>query len=162
MHPVIRIAKNVVKAVLAFNLVALAAGLIAKQLVPVEGDEHSAEFVHPTIMFGTEFKSETDALRHGRIFTLMGGTQVDFTGASLASGAQLEIITIMGGVEVRVPATWRIDATNSVMAGDAQMTLDGQDELGSDAPVLRVKSQTVMSGLVITNRPRRRTSPSPI
>jgi len=166
MHPLIHnlrtFVKNVVKAIVAFNLAALAAGLAAKQLVPAEGGETSDEFVHPTIMFGTEFKSTATALRHGRVFTFMGGTQVDLTGAELASGAELEIITLMGGVEVRLPPGWRVEAANTVMAGDTQMALDGQDALGVDAPVLRIRSQTIMSGLVITNRPRRRTTPSPI
>lgn len=162
MQPIIRTVKTLIKGVLAFNVMALVAGLVAKKLIPPEGDEATPEFVHPTIMFGTEFKSEAPALRSGRIFTLMGGAQVDFSGAGLSPGAQLEIITIMGGVEVRVPPHWRIEATNSVMAGDTQMMLDGQGELGPDAPVLRVRSQTIMSGLVITNRPRRRSTPSPI
>lgn len=162
MAPALRIVKNIVKATMALNALAILAGLVAKRLVPAEGDETTDEFVHPTVMFGSEFHSRAKRLRRGRIFTFMGGAEIDLTAASIDQGAELEVTTIMGGVEVRVPPTWRLEASNSVMAGDTQMAVEGQDDLGPDAPVLHLRTSTVMGGLVITNRPRRRATPSPV
>ena len=98
MRPVIRIVKTIIKGIIALNLAAMASAFAAKQLVPAEGDERSDEFVHPTVMFGTEFKSEATALRYGKVFTFMGGASVDLTGAELAHGAELEIITIISSI----------------------------------------------------------------
>ncbi len=157
-----RIVKNTVKALVALNIGLMVTALIARRLVPSEGDESSDVFVHSTVMFGTEFKSRATALRSAKIFTLFGGAVIDLTGASLDSTAELEIVTIVGGVEVRVPAKWRVEAANSILAGGAEMALDGQTDLGPSAPVLRVRSRTIIGEVSVTNRSRRRTTTSPI
>ncbi len=157
-----RIVKNLVKALVALNIGLMLTALIAKRLVPSEGDESSDVFTHSTVMFGTEFKSRSTALRRAKIFTLFGGAVIDLTGAALGPNAELEITTVIGGVEVRVPPKWRVEAANSILAGGAQMVLDGQADLGPTAPVLRVRSRTIIGGVSVTNRSRRRSTTSPI
>ena len=152
---------KIVKFFFIFNLLAVIAGLIVKQLVQPEGDETTDEFTLPTIMFGSRFVSTAKALKHGSLITFMGGTEVDLTGATLADHASLTLLTVMGGVEVRVPPQWRIEFASEVYAGEAQTNIDGQDELGDDAPVLHIEAKTLMGGLEVTNRPRRTTSPTP-
>ena len=157
----LRFIGKIIKLFVVFNVLAVVAGVIARQLVEPDGDETTDEFTLPTIMYGTQFASTAAALRHGSLITYMGGAEIDLTGATLADHATLTVLTIMGGVEIRVPPHWRVDFTSEVYAGDSQERLDGQDALPEDAPLLRVDARTVMGGLEITNRPRRTTSPTP-
>lgn len=152
---------KLIKYTLIFNVLALISGVIVKQLVQSEGDESTDEFTLATVMFGNHFVSKADALRKGSLVTFMGGVELDLTAATLAPGATLDLLTIMGGVDVRVPPHWRVEITDDVIAGDSQVTLDGQNDLPAEAPVLRVTARTIMGGLGITNQPKRTTSPTP-
>ena len=51
----------------------------------------------------------SDNFRGGNITTIFGGTKLDLTQAKLASGENiLELTTIFGGAEIRVPQNWRV------------------------------------------------------
>ncbi len=91
----------------------------------------------------------------------MGGVELDLANATLAPGARLTLLTVMGGVEVRVPAHWRIEVETEVVIGGSRVTLEGQDDLGESAPVLRIDTRTIMGGIGITNQPKRTTAPTP-
>ena len=152
---------KLIKYTLIFNVMALISGVIVKQLVQSEGDESTDEFTLATVMFGNHFASKAEALRKGSLVTFMGGVELDLTAATLSPGATLDLLTIMGGVDVRVPPHWRVEVTDDVIAGDSQVTLDGQNDLPAEAPVLKVTARTIMGGLGITNQPKRTTSPTP-
>jgi len=154
--------RKLIKALVAINAAVLLAAFVVKKLVPSEGGRSADVFVHSTVLIGSEFKSEADALRRGRVFTLLGGALVDLTAATLDPDAELDIFTVIGGVEVRIPPSWRVEAANSAMFGGAQLVLDEQLDLAQTAPVLRVRSRTIIGGVVITNRSRRRSTTSPI
>jgi len=144
-----------------FNVLAMISGVIVKQLVQSEGDESSDEFTLATVMYGSQFSSKAEAFRSGSLVTYMGGVELDLSHAALAPHARLTLLTVMGGVDVRVPPHWRIEVTSEVFAGDSQVQLEGQDDLPLDAPVLTVDARTIMGGLGITNVPKRTTSPTP-
>jgi hypothetical protein len=91
---------KILKYAIAFNLVAALTGLIVKQLVQSDGDETPDEFTLATVMFGSQFTSTADSLRHGSIITYMGGAEIDLTRATLTGGAQITLLTVMGGVEL--------------------------------------------------------------
>ncbi len=143
---------KIVKFFVIFNVLAVIAGLLAKQLIEAEGDETTDEFTLPTIMFGNKFVSTAAALRHGSLITFLGGAEIDLTGATPADHADLTVLTVMGGVQIRVPPHWRVEMTSAVWAGEVQLHLDGQDDLPGDAPRLRIDSRLVMGGLEVTNR----------
>ena len=153
---------KILKYAIAFNLLAALTGMIVKQLVQSDGDETTDEFTLATVMLGSQFTSTAESLRHGSIITFMGGAEIDLTRATLNGGAaQLTVLTVMGGVELRVPPHWRIETESLVFAGDSTSDLIGQDDLPDTAPVLRISARTLMGGLSITNKPRRTTSPTP-
>lgn len=152
---------KILKYLMAINVMAVLSALIVKQLVRSEGDETTDEFTLATVMFGNQFNSSSTALRSGSLITYMGGVELDLTNSTLATGARLTLLTVMGGVDVRVPPHWRIEADTQAMLGDSQIQLDEQDALSDSAPVLRIEARTIMGGLRITNRPRRHAAPTP-
>ena len=152
---------RILKYAVAFNVLAIVSALIVKQLVQSEGDETTDEFTVATVMFGSQFTSRASALLHGSLITYMGGVELDLTNATLAPGARLTLLTVMGGVDIRVPPHWRIEVETEVVIGDSQVTLQGQDDLVESAPVLRIDARTIMGGIGITNQPKRTTAPTP-
>lgn len=144
-----RFVRKAIKFMVIFDLLALGVGLALKVLLQSEGDESSDEFKLATILFGSEFVSSAESFRHGVVTTYMGGVEVDLTGATIEHRATLSLLTVMGGVSVRVPDTWRVNLNSSVTAGDAQLTAEGQDDLPADAPVLNIDARTIMAGVDI-------------
>ena len=156
-----RLIARLIKYIIVFNVVAVISALIVKQFVQSEGDETTDEFTLATVMFGSQFASTAGAFRHGSVITYMGGVELDLSDATLDTGARLTLLTVMGGVEVRVPSHWRIDIKSDVTMGDSQVQLEGQDDLADSAPVFTIDARTVMGGFALTNTPKRTTAPTP-
>jgi hypothetical protein len=55
----------------------------------------------------------------GSVTTVLGGTHLDLTRATLAPGdtAVVDLFTALGGTEIRVPAHWRVDIQTTAVAG---------------------------------------------
>lgn len=152
---------KILKYTVIFNVLAVASGLIVKQLVQNEGDESTDEFTLATVMLGSYFASSASALRSASVITYMGGAELDLSNAGLADGARLTMLTVMGGVDVRVPPHWRVEVASNIVFGDCATDLEGQDDLPGTAPTLQIDARTIMGGLSITNKPRRTTAPTP-
>jgi len=61
------------------------------------------------IMSGIVRKSSSPEFRGGSLTAVMGGCELDLTHAMLADGrASLDVLAFWGGVEIRVPPTWRV------------------------------------------------------
>jgi hypothetical protein len=83
----------------------------------------------------------------------MGGVDLDLRDAVLApEGADLAVFTVMGGVAVRVPDTWIVEANGNAIFG-GHRTPANRSVLPDDAPVLRVHARTFFGGLDIAAKP---------
>lgn len=61
------------------------------------------------IMSGIVRKSSSPEFRGGSLTAVMGGCELDLTHAMLADGrASIDVLAFWGGVEIRVPPTWRV------------------------------------------------------
>lgn len=79
----------------------------------------------------------------GSVTTVLGGTHLDLTRATLAPGdtAVVDLFTALGGTEIRVPAHWRVDIQTTAVAGgvtdrrDREQNEDRDDEpTSAEAP----------------------------
>lgn len=78
-----------------------------------------------TLFRATERSIVTANFRGGRITTIMGGTEVDFRSAVIASSngdsggeATLDLFGLWGGIELRVPEEWQVVLeVNPVLSG---------------------------------------------
>jgi hypothetical protein len=155
-----RTIRSLFKALLRLSLLggiaSAVAALIARDRLVSRGGETEDEFDLVTIYNGLEFSSTAPALRRGSILTWYGGSSVDLRGATLdPAGATLVVRTIFGGLEVVIPAAWRVDLAVTNVFGGTDDSHD-PDPMAADAPVLRVFGWTAFGGLSIVSEPHYR------
>lgn len=115
-----------------------------------EGDAASDEFALAAIFGGAERTSTATALRTGHVKAVCGGIQLDLREASLdPAGADLTVEATMGGVQVLVPADWRVTVDADAKAGGVDVRVQA-DGLPADAPALRVEAVALMGGIQVT------------
>jgi hypothetical protein len=125
------------------------AAALLRRALPSQGGPTSDEFELVAIFDGIELANTSTAFRGGRMLAWFGGIAVDLREATLAPGARLEVRAIFGGVAIRVPSTWRVDATGSVVAGGLDASTVQPES--SDAPTLTVDASGFMGGVSIGN-----------
>ncbi|MEA2338713.1 MAG: hypothetical protein QOE82_2720 [Thermoanaerobaculia bacterium] len=92
-------------------------------------------------IFGVRKEAVTSRnYRGGRIIAFMGGCELDLTKADMENGpAELEIVAIWGGVEIKVPEGWEV-------IGNALPIMGGADIRTKAAPGGR---RLIVNGVVI-------------
>ena len=75
-----------------------------------QGQVFSQDIIDETCVFSSCNKIiQSENFKGGRIETIFGGTKLDLTNVKLAPGENtLEITTIFGGCEMRVPQGWKV------------------------------------------------------
>lgn len=84
------------------------------------------------LMGGDRRLDQTGPFEGGYITTVMGGTQLDLSRMVIPDGqtATLDLFTVFGGTELRVPAGWRIEFDTTTIAGgisDERAPVRGRD-----------------------------------
>jgi hypothetical protein len=149
-----RFLRKLFKLWLSYMALVAAGALVAKAKLPVIDDPESDELALVSIFDGTELRSTASAFRGGRIVTAFGGTDLDLRRATVAEhGAHVEILAVYGGVNVTVPDTWLVTATNATIAGGIDTSVPGPDELPEDAPRVTFSTRAIFSGVRIVARP---------
>ena len=146
-------ARKLVRTAVWMAVIELAAFLvgmtISKKLT--RGDGNSNEFQVAAIMGGRKFKSHATGLRSGSVITSMGGADIDLRDATLdASGADLEVKTMMGGIRVVVPTEWAVDLAADTKVGGVEARVRPLDSLPENAPRLNVHAVARMGGVLVT------------
>jgi predicted membrane protein len=88
--------------------------------------------------------------RGGRIIAFMGGCELDLREADMENGpAELEIIALMGGVEIKVPEGWEVIGNMLPIMGGA----DIRTKAAPGGRKLIVNGVVVMAGVDIKSKP---------
>jgi predicted membrane protein len=100
------------------------------------------------VMGGGEYRVRTKDFRGGYVTALLGGFQLDLTEADIAeSEATLDVTTILGGGEIRVPERWAVVVRGSTFAGGYSVKArEGQVE-----KTLVIRGLAVLGGVEIRN-----------
>ena len=86
--------------------------------------------------------------RGGSVTAVMGGVELDLRKASLTSGtAYLDVVAFWGGIEIKVPPNWTVDARVVPLMGAFENKVDSLSASGS--PRLVVRGHAVMGAVVI-------------
>ncbi len=93
---------------------------------------------------GNERDVASDNFEGGRITTIFGGAEINFSRARLAKGDNyLDILTIFGGTEITVPDDWHVVV-------DAVPIFGGlEDSRPEAAPTLQEDSKLIIKGMVL-------------
>lgn len=124
----------------------MAAAALAKRALPSRGDEDSDELTLVAIFDGVDLKSRARAFRGGSIFAWYGGVSLDLRDAELAGPAQLSVNTLMGGIEVKTPPSWRVESNVKALAGGVEARGGTDDEA---APVLTLEGTALFGGISV-------------
>lgn len=110
----------------------------------------SAESIRSTVFWwGSERRSRSPRFRSAVLTAVMGGIELDLREADIEGRADISIFTFWGGVEVKVPPTWRVRVRGlPILGGWDDKTVDPVDP---GAPELVVHVTTIMGGAEIKN-----------
>jgi DUF1707 SHOCT-like domain len=93
--------------------------------------------------------------RHTVAIGVLGGVDVDLGEAELAAPeVMITKVSIIGGVSVRVPPGMRVEVSNFSILGGRNVNLGGP--LCPDAPVLRIRSFSVIGGVNVRESRKKR------
>jgi len=111
------------------------------------GNQESSEnFFEAVNIFGGGNQIVTSpAMEGGRITSIFGGSEIDLTKAKALPNATIDVLTLFGGSEIRVPADWKVKIEVTAILGgfEDKRTNISQDE---NAPVVIVKGLTMFGG----------------
>jgi hypothetical protein len=86
--------------------------------------------------------------RGGSVTAVMGGVELDLRQASLPSGtAYLDVVAFWGGIEIKVPSNWTVDARVVPLMGAFENKVDSLSASGG--PRLVVRGHAVMGAVMI-------------
>jgi hypothetical protein len=141
-----------VRVVLRLTVVLTALWGVGKLLAGrlTEGDEASDELSIATVFGGLERTSRATSLRHGSVLVCCGGVQLDLREATLdPAGCRLVVRALMGGVQVVVPAAWRVIVDAETQLGGVDARVTPAETLPEDAPTLHVEVVARMGGVAL-------------
>lgn len=120
-------------------------GLISRGVAPPSADPDVLSST--VILGGTNPRSSSQAFRGGAFTAILGGIEVDLRSAAIVGVAEVSVFTFWGGVEIKVPPTWRITVSGlPVLGGWEDKTVQPVDP---DAPHLVVNVTAIMAGVEV-------------
>jgi len=113
-------------------------------------DSGTSDTIRSTVFWwGSERTSRSQSFRSAVLTAVMGGIELDLREADVQGRADISIFSFWGGVEVKVPPTWRVTVRGlPILGGWDDKTVDPTDP---NAPELVVHVTTVMAGAEIRN-----------
>ncbi len=140
-------------AVTAASLVSTAVALAKRDQFPDDAEPEDDELDLATILRGRTFRSEATAFRGGRLISWQGAADIDLRGARLdPAGAHLEVVTVFGGMQMRVPQDWPVRMHGVAIFGGAGSMARHPDG-GESGPVLTIRYRTIFGGFGVTAEP---------
>ena len=118
---------------------------LVKRMLPSRGDAQSDEVSLVAIYDGIELASTATAFRGGSMLAWFGGIEVDLSNATLAPDARLSLGALFGGIQVTVPAGWRVVSTARSFAGGVSDRVPEPED--PDAPTLTLESMAAFGGI---------------
>jgi hypothetical protein len=116
-----------------------------------EGDSLGSDAVVDAfvVMGGSKKASSSPDFKGGNAFALMGGVEIDLRQAAIETGpAVLDILAMMGGIEIRVPETWTVEIqANAILGGCEDKTRRPPD----DKKRLVITGFAIMGGVEVKN-----------
>jgi predicted membrane protein len=126
---------------IAVGVMMVAGGLTRGRRAAGNGDPSST--LHALAFWsGVERKIVSEDFQGGDITAIMGGHQLDFRSAKMAGGvAELDLLVMMGGVDLRIPEDWAISCE--------AVPIMGGIEDRSRPPAGEVKGRLVLKGFIM-------------
>ena len=85
--------------------------------------------------------------RGGSVTAVIGGVELDLRKANLTGTAYLDVVAFWGGIEIKVPAGWTVDARVVALMGAFDNKVDSPATPGG--PRLVVRGHAIMGAVVV-------------
>lgn len=122
----------------------------AERRADAGGPPDADTFSCVAVWSGVDRKATSQALRGGDFTAVMGGGDLDLRGAApVEDGAEVEVLVVMGGLDIHVPEDW-------VVINDVQVVMGAVEDnrrvgVPSSHRVLRLKGFVMMGGVDVKN-----------
>lgn len=106
---------------------------------------------HFAVMAGHEVRSASQEFAGGSLTAVMGGCELDLTGAATPpAGAVIDVFTMWGAIELRVPRDWEVISQVTPLMGAVE---DKRAAASGGAPTgrLTLRGFVLMAGVEIKN-----------
>ncbi len=108
------------------------------------------------IFSGLERRVTAKNFRFGRVSAVFGGAELDFNDADIEGDTgELELNAVFGGVELRVPENWNVEARNQTMFGGysdkTRNSKRAADPANAGGKTLIISGTVMFSGVEVKN-----------
>jgi predicted membrane protein len=99
------------------------------------------------VLSGHDLAPHSSAFVGGSVVAVLGGATVDLRHAHpIPSGAELDVTAVLGGVDVLVPAGWRVEVDGTAVLGGYE-NHHAPAALPDDAPALTIKVLAILGAV---------------
>jgi len=103
-----------------------------------------------TIFGSINKKVNSKQFKGGNMSALFGGIELDLRDCSLdEAGAVIDVSTMFGGTEIKIPADWPLDIRSTTIFGGVENKTD--NPVSKEGKRLTLKSSTIFGGIEIKN-----------
>ncbi len=128
-----------------------AVALIVSRALERGADTASGDFRLAAIWGGRNLECRAPLFRAGRATAILGGIDIDLRDTTPdPAGGELSLRTMLGGIRVIVPATWRVDVSVDTVAGQVEVRTPPPAALPPDSPRVDIEAVVRMGGVLIT------------
>lgn len=120
------------------------------------GESFSGTSLNESVVFSSlNRRVETQQFEGGRLETVFGSIELDLSDAAVSSldrRVAIDVKAVFGGIEITVPATWRVVLkAKPVFGGCADHTVPPRPEPGIEPVTLIVTGEAVFGGIEVRN-----------
>jgi predicted membrane protein len=128
------------------------AGLDAVRSLGPDPSEASSVLKEFALMGGGDRIVRSQDFRGGEVTAIMGGFQIDLRAAGMAGDtATIEVFTLFGGVEFKVPQSWNVVVSGTPILGMVSNTTSPIRDESAAAKTLVVRGAAIMGGIEVKN-----------
>ena len=98
-------------------------------------------------LWGSNRRSRSPRFRSAGLTAILGGIDLDLRAASIAGRARVDAFALFGGVDIKVPPTWRVTVSGLPLFGG--WTDKTNPPAYPEAPVLDVRVVSIFGGVTV-------------
>lgn len=136
-----------------FAVVPAIVAVVVKLRAPAISAPDAEEIELTAALDSISLRSVANPLRGGRVRGMMSGVELDLRGVTLPEeGADLDVRSVMSGVEILVPEGWPVKLEHRTLLGGTEDYTD-TEFFAATGPALRIHVLNIMSGVEIVQEP---------
>ncbi|WP_198042713.1 LiaF domain-containing protein [Oceanobacillus sp. AG] len=112
---------------------------------------HTESDLDTFVLFsGAEINSQSQTFQGGSVTAIIGGAEIDLRDAVIMDGASLDLTTVLGGVEMKVPDNVQVEISGMPILGGWEDRTRVRREK-EEVSVLKINCLTILGGVEIRN-----------